>query len=69
MRHFLELTCRARSSVLGMVADEVSVFILPTSFEVLRGASPPGIEQPDDLALRLRNARGEVERYREFDMW
>jgi guanylate kinase len=46
----------------------VSVFILPPSFEVLRARlAARGSEQPDDLALRLRNARGEVERYREFD--
>jgi len=64
----LEIDVQGASSVRGLVPDEVSVFILPPSFEVLHARlAARGSEQPDDLALRLRNARGEVERYREFD--
>ena len=64
----LEIDVQGASSVRGLVSDEVSIFILPPSFEVLRARlAARGSEQPDDLALRLRNARGEVERYREFD--
>lgn len=64
----LEIDVQGASSVRGLVSDEVSVFILPPSFEVLRARlAARGSEEADDLALRLRNARGEVERYREFD--
>ena len=46
----------------------VSVFILPPSFEVLRARlSARMTERPEELELRLANARGEVEQYRHFD--
>ncbi len=46
----------------------ISVFILPPSFEVLRARlSARMTERREELELRLRNARGEVEQYRFFD--
>ena|ERR1043165_121360 len=63
----LEIDVQGAESVRKLVADAVGVFILPPSFEVLRARlEARGSERPNDLALRLRNSRGEVEHYREF---
>ncbi len=64
----LEIDVQGAANVRRLVMDAVSVFILPPSFEVLRARLiARGSENPADLALRLGNARGEVERYREFE--
>jgi guanylate kinase len=64
----LEIDVQGAANVHHLGIDAVSVFILPPSFEVLRARLVArGSEQPADLALRLRNARGEVERYHEFE--
>lgn len=64
----LEIDVQGAANIRQLVADAIGVFILPPSFAVLRERLiGRGSENPDDLALRLRNARGEVERYREFD--
>jgi guanylate kinase len=64
----LEIDVQGAASVRQLVPDAVSVFILPPTYEVLRERlTARGSERPDDLALRLRNARVEVEHYREFD--
>ena len=63
----LEIDVQGATSVRSLVDDAVSIFILPPSFEILRARlERRGSEQPRDLALRLRNSRGEVEHYREF---
>jgi guanylate kinase len=63
----LEIDVQGAASIRESAADAVSIFILPPSFDVLRARlEARGSEHPDDLALRLRNSRGEVERYREF---
>ncbi|MDT4898663.1 MAG: guanylate kinase [Acidobacteriota bacterium] len=63
----LEIDVQGAESVRSLVADAVSVFILPPSFEILRNRLVGrGSERPHDLALRLRNSRSEVEHYREF---
>jgi guanylate kinase len=50
------------------VPGAVRVFILPPSFEILRERLVArGSEGEQDLALRLKNSRAEVERYKEFD--
>jgi guanylate kinase len=55
-------------NVQCLVKDAVSIFILPPTFEILRERlTDRNSELPADLALRLRNSRGEVEHYREFD--
>jgi len=49
-------------------AISVSIFILPPSFEVLKKRlEARATEDKYDLQLRLKNSRGEVERYSEFD--
>jgi guanylate kinase len=46
----------------------VSIFILPPSFETLRARLTARMtERPEELELRLRNARAEVEQYTHFD--
>jgi guanylate kinase len=64
----LEIDVQGAAAVRRLVENTVSVFILPPSFEVLRARLlARESEDPEALALRLRNARGEVERYTEFD--
>jgi len=64
----LEIDVQGAQSVRALVSDSISVFILPPSFEVLSARlTARGSERPQDLALRLRNARGEVLHYREFE--
>ena len=63
----LEIDVQGAQSIRNQVSDAISIFILPPSFEVLRARlTARGSESSDALALRLRNARGEVEHYREF---
>jgi guanylate kinase len=63
----LEIDVQGATSVRRLVSDAVTIFILPPSFEILRDRLiGRGSERPDDLALRLRNSRSEVEQYREF---
>jgi guanylate kinase len=64
----LEIDVQGAESVRNLVPGAVGVFIIPPSFEILRERLVArGSEQLSELMLRLRNARGEVERYREFD--
>jgi len=64
----LEIDVQGAASVRGTELDSVSVFIIPPSFEVLRGRlGGRSTESAEALALRLNNSRAEVEQYREFD--
>jgi guanylate kinase len=64
----LEIDVQGAANIRQSGIDAVSVFILPPSFAVLSARLVArGSEAADDLALRLRNARGEVEHYREFE--
>jgi guanylate kinase len=64
----LEIDVQGATAVRAASSNVVGVFILPPSFEVLRERlTRRATSASDNLALRLRNARGEVERYREFD--
>ncbi len=64
----LEIDVQGAKSVRQLVPEALSVFILPPTYEVLRERlTARGSERPDDLALRLRNARTEVLHYSEFD--
>lgn len=64
----LEIDVQGAASVKKLMPEAVGVFILPPSFEILtERLQNRGSESSSDLAVRLLNARGEVERYREFD--
>jgi len=64
----LEIDVQGAENVRKLVDDAVMVFVLPPSFEILcQRLKARGSEQGDDLELRLRNARYEVEAYRRFD--
>jgi guanylate kinase len=64
----LEIDVQGAEMVRKSIPSTVSVFILPPSFEVLSQRLRARMtEQPEQLQVRLRNARAEVERYREFD--
>ncbi|HEV3467749.1 MAG TPA: guanylate kinase [Pyrinomonadaceae bacterium] len=64
----LEIDVQGAETVRAALPGVVGVFILPPSLSVLRARlSARMTERPEELALRLRNARGEVEQYRHFD--
>lgn len=64
----LEIDVQGAAAVRRLALDAVSIFILPPSYELLRvRLIARQSESLTDLALRLRNARSEIEHYREFD--
>lgn len=64
----LEIDVQGAESVRDVVPGAVGVFILPPSYEILRDRlEARGSEGARELSLRLRNARSEVARYKEFD--
>lgn len=64
----LEIDVQGAALVLDKVPDAVSIFILPPSFEVLKARlTARATEDAADLALRLKNAHGEVMQYERFD--
>lgn len=63
----LEIDVQGAASVLELVPDAVSIFILPPSFEVLRARlTARATEASGDLELRLRNSLNEVNQYTRF---
>jgi guanylate kinase len=64
----LEIDVQGARAVRTTMDSVVSVFILPPSFAVLRERLTLRMtERPEELELRLANARGEVSEYRHFD--
>ncbi|MBV8857027.1 MAG: guanylate kinase [Acidobacteria bacterium] len=64
----LEIDVQGARAVRTTMESVVSIFILPPSFEVLRERLTLRMtERPEELELRLANARGEVAEYRHFD--
>jgi len=64
----LEIDVQGADLVKKAAPRTVSVFILPPSFEVLKNRlESRATEGLEALQLRLKNSRGEVERYTEFD--
>lgn len=64
----LEIDIQGAKIVRETITGAVSVFILPPSFEILRERLTSRRSESDEaLRVRLRNARGEVAHYREFD--
>ncbi len=64
----LEIDVQGAEIVMKKVTEAVSIFILPPSYKVLRERlTARQTESDEDLALRLRNAKIEVENFNEFD--
>ncbi len=64
----LEIDVQGAAWVKKRASDAISVFILPPSYEVLKTRlEGRATEDVEDLRLRLKNSRGEVEKYIEFD--
>jgi guanylate kinase len=63
----LEIDVQGAASIRQLVADAVTVFILPPSFELLRQRLVArGTDSPADLERRLHGAPAEVEQYKDF---
>lgn len=63
----LEIDVQGAASIRRIFPDAVSVFIVPPSFEVLRARLLSRQTETDaELAIRLRNAGAEVEKYVDF---
>jgi len=64
----LEIDVQGAASVRTKIPEAVSVFILPPSFAVLAARlTARATEKKEDLALRLKNSFGEVNRFSEFE--
>lgn len=64
----LEIDVQGAKSVLEQMPAAVSIFILPPSYGILaRRLTERATEKPDELDLRLRNSRGEVSQYENFE--
>jgi len=63
----LEVDVQGAASVRTLMAESVSIFILPPSFEVLKQRlEARGTDSPEELDLRLRNAPMELKDYSAF---
>jgi guanylate kinase len=63
----LEIDVQGAASIRDQIDDEVSIFILPPSFELLsQRLVKRGTDSPADLERRLRGAPAEVEQHRCF---
>ena len=64
----LEIDVQGATKVRDKVADVVSIFILPPSFEVLKARlTARATEGAHDLEVRLHNSLNEVRQYVDFD--
>jgi guanylate kinase len=64
----LEIDVQGAESVRAKMPEAVGIFILPPSFDVLRRRlTARQTESRDDLQLRLRNSKTEVQDYKKFD--
>jgi guanylate kinase len=63
----LEIDVQGAASIREKIADAVSIFILPPSFELLsQRLVTRGTDSPADLERRLRGAPAEVAQYKDF---
>jgi guanylate kinase len=63
----LEIDVQGAENIVRKFPDAVSIFILPPSFEVLRERlTARATETNENLALRLKNSFGEVQKYKAF---
>lgn len=63
----LEIDVQGAENIIRDFPDAVSIFILPPSFEILRERlTTRATETNENLALRLKNSFGEVQKFKEF---
>ncbi len=63
----LEIDVQGAENIVRDFPEAVSIFILPPSFEVLRDRlTDRATETTENLALRLKNSFGEVQKFKEF---
>lgn len=63
----LEIDVQGAENIVRDFPEAVSIFILPPSFEVLRDRlTDRATETSENLALRLKNSFGEVQKFKEF---
>ena len=63
----LEIDVQGAESILRDFPEAVSIFILPPTFEVLRDRlTSRATETKENLALRLKNSFGEVQKFKDF---
>jgi guanylate kinase len=63
----LEIDVKGADAVMAALPDAVSIFILPPSYEVLKARlTTRATEGSEELALRLKNAYGEVIQFSKF---
>ncbi len=63
----LEIDVQGAENIVRDFPEAVSIFILPPSFEVLRDRlTTRATETTENLALRLKNSFGEVQKFKEF---
>jgi guanylate kinase len=64
----LEIDVQGAANVREKISEALSIFILPPSFETLANRlTARATEKKEDLALRLENSFGEVNRFSEFE--
>jgi guanylate kinase len=63
----LEIDVQGAENIIKSFPEAVSIFILPPSFEILRDRlTARATETKENLALRLKNSFGEVQKYKDF---
>jgi guanylate kinase len=64
----LDVDVQGARSIRALYKDAVTVFVLPPRYaELRRRLLARGLDAPEVIRTRLRNARREILRYREFD--
>ncbi len=64
----LEIDVQGAENIMNDFPEAVSIFILPPTFEILRRRlTERATETAENLALRLNNSFGEVQKYFEFE--
>jgi guanylate kinase len=63
----LEIDVQGAESIVKSFPEAVSIFILPPTFEILRERlTRRATETNENLALRLKNSFGEVQKFKDF---
>ena len=63
----LEIDVQGAESIIKSFPEAVSIFILPPTFEILRERlTRRATETSENLALRLKNSFGEVQKFKDF---